>query len=535
MEPEIYQGFKRATGFKIDNFFWVKEYKIKQYEEQIRLSDEQLKQYEDEMGNATYTQKYRDAKKNFESNTRQLELTQDWDGYVSICCPRGHCKCFMPKKGLHFPTGVLYRVITYFKENNVPFKISDCREKPTTQDMQLKMSDDFEIRDYQLEAVQQSIKKGRGIIRCATGGGKTAIASNIIATLALSPTVFYVTSRDLMRQAKSELSKFIKQANGEDIEVGVIGDGVCDIRDINVMTIQTAITSVGQKYEKFDQEEKEKLTAAERKMIENKRLDINDLIRRAKVIFCDECQHWASSTAKVLSDYSLSAYYKIGASATPYRDTGDDLIIEGAFGRLITDISASLLIRRSVLVRPNIRFFRSPEVEVTKKRFDAVYKQSIVENTGRNDMISELATELYNEGGRVLILCQMIDHGKALEKMIPNSVFMHGKWTSKRRAKLLDEVREGHPSITIATSLFDEGVDVRPLNCLILAGAGSSPTRALQRIGRVIRSFTYNGGVAKTDAVVVDFIDSPDVLLQQSRKRLKIYKTESEFDIQVYQ
>jgi len=64
-------------------------------------------------------------------------------------------------------------------------------------------------------------------------------------------------------------------------------------------------------------------------------------------------------------------------------------------------------------------------------------------------------------------------------------------------------MREGAPSITIASVIFDEGIDCRPLDTLILAGGGKSATRSLQRIGRILRP--YEG---KTKAIAVDFIGS---------------------------
>lgn len=81
-------------------------------------------------------------------------------------------------------------------------------------------------------------------------------------------------------------------------------------------------------------------------------------------------------------------------------------------------------------------------------------------------------------------------------------------------------------SITIASSIFDEGIDVKPLDALILAGGGKSQTRALQRIGRVIRPFD-----SKKDAVVVDFFDDMKYMRNHSKKRIKMYGTEKRFNI----
>ena len=56
--------------------------------------------------------------------------------------------------------------------------------------------------------------------------------------------------------------------------------------------------------------------------------------------------------------------------------------------------------------------------------------------------------------------------------------------------------------------------------------AGKSSGRALQRLGRVIR--TYKG---KKDAIVIDFIDQAPYLLEHTKARIDIYRTEPEFKI----
>jgi len=110
--------------------------------------------------------------------------------------------------------------------------------------------------------------------------------------------------------------------------------------------------------------------------------------------------------------------------------------------------------------------------------------------------------------------------------MIPNSKFVHGSSSRATRKEHLDFMRRGGNHVTIASTIFDEGIDVKPLDGLILAGSGKSSTRAMQRVGRVIR--TYEG---KEDAFVVDFFDNVKYLKNHSKKRREMYSTESEFDI----
>ena len=491
MVGEIYDKFKKELGYLPENAFWM-------------------------------------IKNNSEQADTKEKWKKEWDGYISaVCWNKKYCHCHIKKEGLHFHTGLLARAVSFFRENNIPFYRIDNRQKTKKTD-RYSMSDKFEFRDYQQDIIKKIVgdkkNKGvdRGIIKVATGGGKSSIACGIIAGMGVSPAIFYVPSIDLLKQAKDEIEKFILQ-NGDTVEVGVIGGGEKIIKDINVMTIQTAVRTLGGVWKKFDEED----NSEDDTDIDDIKQDIQNLIRNSKLMICDEVQHWAAETCQIISDASISCQYKFGMSATPYRDQGDDILIEGCFGRTIADINASFLIRKGYLIKPTIYFSKVRNMRgMARLSYSNIYKQAIVENGDRNNEIVELANGFKNSGRQVLILVKQIAHGKLLESLIPDSIFMHGGTGKKKRAKHLEIMRKGEPQITIASVIFDEGIDVRPLNTLLLAGGGRSPTRALQRIGRILRPCK-----GKINAIAVDFMDTCKYMQSHSKRRANIYKTEEEFEI----
>ena len=208
---------------------------------------------------------------------------------------------------------------------------------------------------------------------------------------------------------------------------------------------------------------------------------------------------------------------------------GDDILIDACFGKCIADISASFLIKKGFLIKPTIYFSKINNMRgMRSTSYANVYKQAIVENEARNAQIIKLAQSWYSQGRKVLILVKQIAHGKLLEKLIPDSIFLHGGTGKRKRQKHLDIMREGLPQITIASVIFDEGIDCKPLDTLILAGGGKSPTRALQRIGRILRPYP-----GKVDAIAVDFMDNCKYMQSHSAKRATIYETEEEFNIEL--
>ena len=251
----------------------------------------------------------------------------------------------------------------------------------------------------------------------------------------------------------------------------------------------------------------------------------------ANNILVHNCQHARAESCQVISDYSVSARYKYGASATPFRDSNDDILIDACFGKIISDISASFLIDLGYLVPPNIYFIDVKTPVQGCFTYPSIYKKFIVENNVRNGYIAKIAQSMFNEGSTVLILVKHIAHGKILEKLIPNCVFLHGIHSSKKRKEHLDKMREGKGSITASSQIFDEGIDVRALDTLILAGSGKSSTRALQRIGRTLRPYISPSGEKKEYSTIIDFRDHCKYLKDHSKKREKIYRTEPRFNI----
>jgi superfamily II DNA or RNA helicase len=601
------------------------------------------------------------------------KIRHQWDGFKTtlcgvnqdgrICNSNKACKCVLKKSGVHFPTGVAFKAKKFLESHGCKVIIHDNR---TVYDQNYKMSlnrDDIEERDYQKEAVEKMLSSGRGILKSCT-------------ELGISPFIFYVPSKSLLKQAKDELERFILR-KGKNLQVGVIGDSVCDIKNINVMTVQTAIRSLGQQYMAFDEDEVRDSKDNEETVRKYK--DIKELIQSAKGIIADECisgesevilrdgkckmkdlsnhvgedilsfdgtsvvwrkiskfmdkgsqssiniktntgdiictkdhpimtqngwveagtirigdeilycsnvntdkkyqntsqnqwstkfsrvidvekfgneqvyditvdgthcffangmlvhncHHWRAETCQTISEFSKSARYKIALSATPFRESNDDILIEACFGRVLYDISASELIRQGYLVRPDIYFVPvKNDIGNAGNAYKTIYKRAIVENETRNDYISKLANKLHENGNNIVVLVQQIAHGKKLQSMINNSTFIHGDWSAKKRNKHLESIKKGENPITIATSLLDEGIDCKPWDTLIMAASGKSRTRALQRVGRVIRTYNKPDGTKKERATVIDFDDDFKYLSKHSKQRRKIYKTEKEFNVE---
>lgn len=282
----------------------------------------------------------------------------------------------------------------------------------------------------------------------------------------------------------------------------------------------------------------------------------------ANGIVVKNCHHLPSNTMTQISNFCKNAYYRIGVSATPWRDAGDDLLIEAALGKRDKNlaVNASKLIELGYLVPPTI--YLVPIKETFKgKNYNDLYNNAIVNNEKRNITIAKIAINMIKRKNcKVLILIKNINHGEILLKLlykympmetksyevenkngkkqlvlVKNIEFLSGKDEETRRKAVFAAVKDGFVKLLIGSTIADEGLDLPPLDCCILAGGGKSSTRAFQRIGRVIRLYKDPvTGEEKKRAYVFDFQDATPMLRRHSRVRERLYKTEPLWDIKIF-
>ena len=91
--------------------------------------------------------------------------------------------------------------------------------------------------------------------------------------------------------------------------------------------------------------------------------------------------------------------------------------------------------------------------------------------------------------GNVLVLVGRTETGKALSKMIPDSVFLSGATKSSVRRQHYDEVATTNSKVIVATSgIAAVGLDIPRINHLVMIESGKSFVKNIQSIGRALRT-----------------------------------------------
>jgi hypothetical protein len=435
-----------------------------------------------------------------------------WDGITHI----------MNKKR-ELPLGLIPMVEEFYKENSKEITVEDARQpyiKNLPMNIYPKLKELGKIpRDYQEDVVNLVENTRRGIIRIVTGGGKSLVAA-LVASKLNKPTNIYVISLDLLSQFHTFFSSVF------DEPIGMVGGGICKIERINIVSLWTAgraldisdkdlfILDEASEKEDFDISNKHKII----KMLEN-----------AKVHILDESHVASTITLKnVYANIDPESLY--GLSGTPFRQSEIDLLISGILGEKIVDINAERLINAGILVPPTIKFITVPSIYNTASNYQEMYKQYIVENPVRNALIVENTKKLVGKGYPTLALFKTIRHGEILFELMQEAgikcAILSGKDALKYRNQIKKQLEDKEIDVILASTIFDIGLDLTTLSALVLCGSGKSNIRALQRIGRVIRSHP-----GKKRAIVVDFYDQTRWLKNHSKARYQIYKAEKGFDV----
>lgn len=380
---------------------------------------------------------------------------------------------------------------------------------------------DYAPREYQESAILDVLDHRRRMVQMATGGGKTVVAGHVMHRLGLR-ACFLVHTKDLLYQAVEAFEAMFHR------EAGIIGDGNVKIRDVTVATLQTMARGLGVTVSRVGQDEDDLWDDRSTKFEKARALSYASSVG---VVFMDECHRVAAPMASgVMLSFQNARRY--GLSASPWRDDGADIVLEGIFGQVGPQISASELIAAGYLVPPYIRMRHvSPVAYTREQKYSEVYEDYVVCNEERNEIGIADACSMVRRGRPTLVLVRRLVHGDAIAQALSQRLgfgvpFLSGADEGILRRDVMQDVREGRLGCVAATTIADEGLDVKPLSGLVLLGGGKSSCRALQRVGRVLRPWE-----GKEDAEVTDFDDNARYLVSHTAAREKLYGTEPGFTL----
>ena len=341
-----------------------------------------------------------------------------------------------------------------------------------------------ELRDYQLEAINQFMAKEAGIINIATGGGKTLVATEIIRKLD-AKTLWIIDRKELLVQTRDTLKELLG------IPIGTISGGKVDIQDVTIATIQS---------------------------LSSKIVDLQDYLYNVNFVVVDEYHKSAAATYQKVFAKLPNTKYRLGLTATAMRDDGKTPILFSLLGEIIYKCTSSDLIDMGYLVKPTIEFYDLNGFGMFDEKYSDDYRMNVVESNDRNNKIKDIV-EL-NPNKKIMILTKQVEHGKRLKESIPEATYLHGTLGNETRTRIMESFRLGIFNTLIMTqSIGAEGLDIPDLDIIINAAANKGDVKSIQVLGRVLRIFNN-----KSEARYIDFVDIGKHTRKHSEARMLAFK-----------
>lgn len=369
----------------------------------------------------------------------------------------GNKRYLLGRRG-DFPSGLLYLVTGYLDGKRCQYKTDDRRIRPSNP-CRFDLTLEFIPYTEQFEAAEACHAAGRGIVSCPTGTGKSQIAAMIINMLRCR-TLVVVPTLELKRQLTESLRKAFGAAR-----VGSFRDK----RDIAVDNYDGLPMTEATGYD---------------------------------AVIIDEFHHSGAKTYRQLNKKAWkNIFYKIGLTATPFRANDNErLLLESVLSKVIYQLSYQDAVAKGYIVPVEAYFVTMPKVAVKGFTWPEVYKECVVDNRARNQIIADLMKSLHTAGKSTLTLVREISHGERLAKLT-GAGFANGE--SEETPELIRGFNSRALNTIIGTvGVLGEGVDTKPAEYVIIAGLGKAKTQLMQSVGRAVRR--YEG---KESAKVILFND----------------------------
>lgn len=354
----------------------------------------------------------------------------------------------------------------------------------------LKLHSSHTPRAHQKKALENWKKnKGRGIVAMPTGSGKTFLAALAMASIERS-TLVVVPTIDLLIQWEKILREFFRR------EVGMLGGGSHEIRDITVATYDSAV------------------------------LNMEFIGNKFGLAIYDECHHLPGEVNRKSASMCL-APYRLGLSATPEREDDGFTVMEKLLGPLVCrihihELEGSVLspyITRRIPVRlapeeqeryasarkTYVNFIRRHNIDFSAKdawssfiiravrapggreALKGYLEQRGIARYGKSKLAAVWKILRNNPGERIIVFTADNEAAYAMGECFMLPVITHRTKAAERK-EFLEKFRSGEYPVLLTSKVLNEGVDVPEASIGIVVSGSGSTREHVQRLGRILRA-----------------------------------------------
>lgn len=365
-----------------------------------------------------------------------------------------HYTQFLSEKELRVKRGAEARVKETLYEHG--YLVNDERLLTDGEYLNIQLTLDIDLREYQIDWVDQFIQRKAGVFVGPSGSGKTIAAIGVMEAVG-GETLIIAPSRELVHQWETEL---LSKTNLNQDQIGQYHGGVKNVSPVTIATYDTAAMS--RHRELFNE-------------------------RSWGLIIADECHHAVASTWKRFREIQSTA--RLGLSATPVREAGNAKEIYTLIGPPIGSDWAALF-EDGWVSKPRVEVRLLPwGSKKARARYDSAEGTEKLIAAARNPSKSQEISRLLqrHSSEKTLIFADWIEQGIELEEHL-EIPFVYGETNHSKRQSYFQQFRDGELDNLIVSRIGDEGIDLPDAEVAILASTmGSSKSQTGQRAGRTMR------------------------------------------------
>jgi len=391
-----------------------------------------------------------------------------WNGKVSYCSLAGSTYI-----------NLLTDVVPILEEYDYDIELVDLREYQTSFNFTQVSKDTYsgtlwpkghqlegqpiELRDYQVEIVNQFLANPQSLQEVATGAGKTLITAALSERVQQhGRSIVIVPNKSLVVQTEADYINL-------GLDVGVyFGDRkeynkthtICTWQSLNNLLKNT------------------KAGEAE--------ITIAEFLEGVVCIMVDEVHMAKADALKTLLTGAMSHIpIRWGLTGTIPKSVYEQVALLVSLGPVIGKLSAAELQEKGVLAQCHVNIVQLKDgVEFTNYQSELKH---LLEDEKRLDKIAQLIDKI-KDSGNTLILVDRVNAGRELVSRLKDSVFISGETKLTERKEEYDEVKTSANKIIVATyGVAAVGINIPRIFNLVLVEPGKSFVRVIQSIGRGIR------------------------------------------------
>jgi superfamily II DNA or RNA helicase len=321
----------------------------------------------------------------------------------------------------------------------------------------------IELRDYQVDVINNFIKEPQSLQEVATGAGKTIITAALSSICEkFGRTLVIVPNKGLVTQTEED---YINVG----LDVGVyFGDRkelnrthtICTWQSLNVLDIKS---KAGESV-----------------------FSLAEFLDGVKTVIIDEVhQAKAEVLKKLLTHHLKNSPVRWGLTGTVPKEQFEFQSILASIGPVVNQISAKELQDKGVLSKCHVNVVQLVDTNVYKNYQEEL--KFLVTDEKRIEYLGKLVNKI-KSSGNTLVLIDRLTAGKKLLEIIDDSVFIQGETKLADRKEQYDEISSSTNKVIIATyGVASVGINIPRIFNLVLIEPGKSFVRVIQSIGRGIR------------------------------------------------